>query len=66
MSQGHPYAWRYPLGMLADEERLVRQRQDQQSARQLAELNLAVAAVISQQAARDLHTRVKELTNVET
>lgn len=65
MDHGHPHAWRYPLGMLMDEETLVRQRQNQDAARRLLELNLAVAAVISQDAVRQLNQQVQRLTDVE-
>lgn len=64
LDHGHPDAWRYPLGMLRDEEQLIRQRINQDTARRLRDTHTALCAVINQDAVRSLNERISELNHV--
>lgn len=63
LASGHPDAWRYPLGRLQDEVRLVHQRQNEQAASSMDAMYTAVAALLDKDAARTYNDRIKELTN---
>lgn len=63
LAHGHPGAWRYPLGMLQDEVRLIHRRQDRQMADSMSGMYTAVAALLDSDAARTYNDRIKELTH---
>lgn len=63
MEAGHPYCRRYPLGMLMDEEKLVRQRKREERAAWISDLNLGVAAVINKEAVQELNKLLRKLNN---
>lgn len=44
LANGHPGAWRYPLGLVADEARLVSERQGREEALRGLIIHTAVAA----------------------
>lgn len=63
LANGHPDAWRYPLGMLQDEVRLIHQRQNQQAAASMSGMYMAVAALLDSSAVRAFNDRIHELNN---
>jgi len=65
LANGHTNAWRYPLGMLQDEVRLVHQRQDKQAACAMSGMYMAVAALLDSNAVRTFNDKIKELTHGE-
>lgn len=62
MSQGHPEAGWYPLGLLWVESQLVVERLNQQEATRATLLQLAVGSILSKKTGAEFKKTLKELT----
>jgi hypothetical protein len=61
LSEGHADAWRYPLGMLWDEQVLVVERLNRREATRATLLQSAVSGVLSKEANKAFSEIIKDL-----
>lgn len=61
LAHGHPDAWVYPLGMLADESNLIVERENGRIVTECQTLQLGMAGILSQKAVTAFTERLKML-----
>ena len=62
LEAGYPNPWEYPVGYLMDEARIVLARRDQEQARHVGILRMAVASLLDRKAANEMKKVFKRLT----
>lgn len=65
LAHGHPYARRYPLGMVWDESNMIKERQNALEITRATLLQKAVASILSSKAGTDFSKTIAGL-NIET
>lgn len=61
LANGHPEAWRYPLGMVMDETNLVHERENNRLTTEAILLQLAAGSIVSTKAGKEFTKMLKGL-----
>ena len=62
LDHGHPHAWNYPIGMVRSESLLVEERLNNSYATTAILLQMAVSAVLSEEAGKEFQKTIEGLT----
>lgn len=62
LGNGHPFARRYPLGLLLDEARLVNNRINRHNATSAMTIRMAIASILDKDAGKEFQKMILELT----